>query len=81
MEHTEKLDIQIHTKRLQREILSMKYVQEIFKEFTDEVTQRLRASTPKTIQEEYERVKRSIEKYKNRSDVNFTVNDEEGNFI
>jgi [ribosomal protein S5]-alanine N-acetyltransferase len=81
MENTEKLEIQISTKRLQRETVSMKYIQEIFKEFTDDVTKRLRTSTPKTIEEEYARVERSIEKYKNRTDVNFTVTDKEGNFI
>lgn len=64
MKNTERLEIQISTERLQRETLSMKYIQEIFKEFTDDVTKRLRASTPKTIEEEEDRVRRSIEKLK-----------------
>ena len=54
----------ISTPRLQLELVSMKYVEEIFKEFTDEVTKTLRASTPKKIEEEAERVIRSQEKYK-----------------
>jgi hypothetical protein len=65
MKNIEKKEIQISTERLQRETVSMKYIQEIFKEFTDDVTKRLRASTPRTIEEEYARVERSIEKYKN----------------
>jgi hypothetical protein len=64
MEHTEKLDIQITTERLQRELLSMKYIQEIFKEFTDEVTKYLRASTPKTIEDEEKWVLTTEEKHK-----------------
>jgi len=81
MENIEIQNIQITTERLQWELLSMKYIQEIFEEFTDEVTKRLRASTPKTIQEEEDRVKRSIEKHKQWTDVNFTVADEQGNFV
>jgi len=64
MENSEKKDIQITTQRLQLETLSMKYIQEIFKEFTDEITKNLRASTPKAIEEEEKRVKRSAEKFK-----------------
>lgn len=69
------------TSRLQIEALSMKYIQEIFKEFTDEVTKTLRASTPKAIEEEEERVKKSVEKYRNGTDINFTVADKEGKFL
>ncbi len=64
MENTENKEIQISTERLQIETLSMQYVQEIFQEFTDEVTKTLRASTPKAIEEEEEWIKRSIEKFK-----------------
>ena len=81
MENSEKKDIQITTQRLQLETLSMKYIQEIFKEFTDEITKNLRASTPKAIEEEEKRVKRSAEKFKQWTDVNFTVADEQGNFV
>ena len=78
MENIENKEIQISTERLQRETVSMKYIQEIFKEFTDDVTKRLRASTPKAIEEEYARVERSIEKLKQWTDVNFTVVDKQG---
>lgn len=81
METTGQKELQIETQRLQIEALSMKYIQEIFKEFTDEVTKTLRASTPKVIEEEEERVKRSGEKYINGTDINFTVADREGNFL
>ena len=64
MENREQENVHITTKRLRIEILSMKYIQEIFKEFTDEVTKTLRASTPKAIEEEEEWVKRSAEKFK-----------------
>lgn len=81
MKNSEKKEIQISTERLHLEVLSMKYVQEIFKEFTDEVTKTLRSSTPKAIEEEEERVRRSAEKFKQGTEVNFTVADKEGNFI
>ena len=71
----------ISTPRLQLELVSMKYVEEIFKEFTDEVTKTLRASTPKKIEEEAERVIRSQEKYKQWTDMNLVVTDTQGNFI
>lgn len=74
-------NISITTPRLQLELLSMKYIQEIFKEFTDEVTKTLRASTPKRIEEEEERVNKSEEKYKKWTDMNLVVTDTQGNFI
>lgn len=79
--YTEQSDITLQTQSLTLEILSMKYIQEIFKEFTDEVTKTLRASTPKAIEEEEERVRRSAEKFKQGTDVNFNVSDKEGKFI
>lgn len=59
----------------------MRYLQEIFKEFTDEVTKTLRASTPKHIEDEEEWIKRSIEKFKQGTNINFCVADKEGTFI
>jgi hypothetical protein len=64
MENTKIVNIPNNTQRLIIERLSLKYIEEIFKEFTDEVTQYLRASTPKNIQEEIDRVERSKEKSK-----------------
>ena len=54
----------ITTPRLQREVLSMKYIQDIFKELTDEVTKYIRVPTPKKIEEEEQRVLSSQEKMK-----------------
>jgi hypothetical protein len=56
--------VSITTQRLQLESLSMKYIQEIFKELTDEVTKYLRATTPKYIEEEEKRILETQEKYK-----------------
>lgn len=71
----------ISTPRLQREVLSMKYIEDIFKELTDEVTKMLRVPTPKSIEEEIERVISSQEKMKQWSLLNFVVTDKEKNFI
>ena len=54
----------ITTPRLRRELLSMKYIQDIYKELTDEVTKYLRVPTPKNIEEEEQRVISSQEKMK-----------------
>jgi hypothetical protein len=63
MEHTEKEHILFTTEKLQRELLSMKYIQEIFKELTDEVTKYLRVSTPNKIEQEEEWILKSKETY------------------
>ena len=61
MEDTE--NITIKTERLFLERTTITYVEEIFKEFTDEVTKYLRASTPKNIEEEKQWIERTKEKY------------------
>ena len=71
----------ITTPRLQREVLSMKYIQDIFKELTDEVTKYIRVPTPKKIEEEEQRVLSSQEKMKEWILMNLIVTDTEGNFI
>ncbi len=81
MENTKIVNIPNNTQRLIIERLSLKYIEEIFKEFTDEVTQYLRASTPKNIQEEIDRVERSKEKSKKWIEMNFTVSDKQWDFI
>jgi len=63
MEHIEQQNTTIHTERLHREVLSMKYIQEIFKELTDEVTKYLRVPTPKKIEQEEEWIIKSNETY------------------
>jgi 5'(3')-deoxyribonucleotidase len=80
MEHKETITT-IQTERLQRELLSMKYIQEIFKELTDEVTKYLRVPTPQKIEQEEEWVIRSQEKYEKGSLINFVVTDASGDFI
>lgn len=72
---------EISTPNLHWELLSKKYVQEIFKEFTDEVTKYLRASTPKAIEEEEEWIVKSQEKYKQWTAMGLLVTDTEGEFI
>lgn len=57
-------NIHLTTEKLQRELLSRKYIQEIFKELTDEVTKYLRVPTPKNIEQEEEWIKKSKETYK-----------------
>lgn len=73
--------VPITTQRLQLESLSMKYVQEIFKEFTDEVTKYLRAITPKHIEEEEKRILETQEKHEKWTDLRLVVTDAEGVFI
>lgn len=81
MEHTKKQNTIIHTERLQRELLSMKYVQEIFKELTDEVTKYLRVPTPTKIEQEAEWITKSKETYQKWENINFIVTDDAGDFI
>ena len=64
MENINNQEPLISTPRLHRELLSMKYIQDIFQELTDEVTKYLRVPTPKKIEEEEERVISSQEKMK-----------------
>jgi len=59
----------------------MKYIQEIFKELTDEVTKYLRATTPKYIEEEEKRILETQEKYKQWIVLNLVATDTEGEFI
>ncbi len=73
--------VPITTQRLQLESLSMKYIQEIYKEFTDEVTKRLRASTPKNIEEEEARIITTDKKHKQWTDLRLVVTGAEGEFI
>lgn len=54
---------EISTPNLQWELLSKKYIQEIFKELTDEVTKYLRVATPQKIEEEEQWIIRSKEKF------------------
>lgn len=54
---------EIITPNLQWELLSKKYIQEIFKELTDEVTKYLRVATPQKIEEEEQWIIRSKEKF------------------
>jgi hypothetical protein len=63
MKNTVQNNIPIVTQRLQLELLTMKYIEEIYKEFTDDVTKTLRASTPKSLEDEQQRVISSQEKY------------------
>ena len=81
MENTEKEHIRFTTEKLQREVLSMKYVQEIFKELTDEVTKYLRVPTPKKIEQEEEWIIKSKETYEKGENINFIVTDHDGDFI
>lgn len=71
----------IQTERLQRELLSMKYIQEIFNELTDEVTKYLRVTTPKKIEQEEEWIIKSKETYEKGENINFIVTDTAGDFI
>lgn len=81
MEKTKKQNILFTTERLQREELSMKYIKEIFKEFTDEVTKYLRVPTPKNIEQEESRIHDSREKNLTGSAMQFVVTDKKGDFI
>ncbi len=81
MENREKQNILFSTETLQREELSMKYVQEIFKELTDEVTKYLRVPTPKKIEQEEDRIRNSKEKHLAGGKMNFIVTDTQGDFI
>ena len=49
----------LENSRLHWEVLSIKYIQEIFKELTDEVTKFLRVSTLKDIKQEEDRIRDS----------------------
>lgn len=81
MENREQQSILFSTETLQREELSMKYIQEIFKELTDEVTKYLRVPTPKKIEQEENRIRDSREKHLLGSKMNFVVTDMQGDFI
>ena len=81
MENTEKEHILFITQTLQWELLSMKYIQEIFKELTDEVTKYLRVPTPTKIEQEEEWIKNSRETYQKWENINFIVTDDAGDFI
>lgn len=81
MENTEKQNILFTSEKLQRELLSMKYIQEIFKELTDEVTKYLRVSTPKNIEQEENWIRDSKEKYEKGENINFIVTDTQGDFV
>ncbi|HBB03638.1 TPA: hypothetical protein DCZ39_01880 [Patescibacteria group bacterium] len=81
MQKNKEIQILPNTPRLERELLSMKYVEEIFKELTDEVTKYLRVSTPKKIEQEEQWIINSKEKYEKETDVNFIVTDGAGDFI
>lgn len=59
----------------------MKYIQEIFKELTDEVTKYLRVSTPNKIEQEEEWILKSKETYQKWENINFIVTDDAGDFI
>ena len=71
----------IHTPRLQWHTLSLKYVQEIFKEFTDEVTKYLRASTPSKIEEEEQWIVGAADKDSKGICLHRVVTDETGAFV
>ncbi len=79
MEDTE--NITIKTERLFLERTTITYVEEIFKEFTDEVTKYLRASTPKNIEEEKQWIERTKEKYNQWTAMSLVVTDTSGAFI
>ncbi len=81
MEKTKKQNILFTTETLQREELSMKYIKEIFKELTDEMTKYLRVPTPKNIEQEESRIHDSREKNIAGSAMNFVVTDKKGDFI
>lgn len=81
MENIATNDIRFSTEKLNRELLSMKYVEEIFKELTDEVTKYLRVSTPTDIQQEKDRIIKSKETYEKGENINFIVTDKTGDFI
>ncbi|MEI6673296.1 MAG: hypothetical protein WCL02_08575 [bacterium] len=81
MENRENKEVSFSTQNLQRELLSMKYVQEIFQELTDEVTKYLRVPTPKNIEVEEQWIINSKESYKKGETINFIVTDVEGEFI
>lgn len=72
---------EMNTPRLHWELLSKKYIQEIFQELTDEVTKYLRVATPKKIEEEEEWILRSQEKFAKWIQMNLIVTDTEGNFV
>lgn len=76
-----KSNIHFSSERLNRELLSIKYVEEIFKELTDEVTKYIRVPTPSDIQQEKDRIISSKEKYEQWTDINFVVTDKAGDFI
>jgi len=71
----------IETQRIKRELLSMKYIEEIYKEFTDNVTKTLRTSTPKSLEDEKNRVIRSQAQYDEWTSMELVVTDKEDNFI
>lgn len=71
----------IQTPRLQWHPLSITYVQEIFKEFTDAVTKYLRASTPKKIEEEEQWIMSATEKDNKGICLHRVVTDETGAFV
>ncbi len=71
----------IHTPRLQWHTLSLKYVQEIFKEFTDEVTKYLTASTPSKIEEEEQWIINSADKDNKGICLHRVVTDETWSFV
>lgn len=66
-------NVKFNTERLQLEALSMKYLQEIYKELTDEVTKYLRVPTPKSIDQEINRINDSQEHHKKWTQINFEV--------
>lgn len=76
-----KENITIETERLLLVPISMKYVQEIFKELTDEVTKYLRVPTPTKIEQEEEWILSAQEKLKAGIDINFVVTNEQWDFV
>lgn len=71
----------IRTERIQLHLVTMKYVEEIFKEFTDEVTKYLRTPTPENLEYEKQWVRKSKLKHKEGIETNFVITDTEGRFI
>ena len=53
--------------------LSMIYVEEIYKELTDNVTKYLRVPTPQTIQQEIDRINDSAKAFSRGTQINFIL--------
>lgn len=73
--------LKIESKRINLLVLCEKYIEDIFHNFTDEITYYMVPSTPTDIRETLEFVENAIKTIENKRNLIFTILDKEDNFL